>query len=236
MQGLYLVTPNWDDTARLLAASEEALTAGAGRGTGGGNGAGNEAGNFVALLQYRHKEAGPALRLAQATALLALCRRHGVPFIVNDFVDLCLQTGADGVHLGGTDADVAQVRGQLGPDKLIGASCYGDMPRALAAQRAGASYVAFGGFYPSRVKQYAVTTRPEILDQAREEITVPTVVIGGMTPANAAPLVARGADMVAAISSVYQAASVGGAVGQFASMFVIHNTRKSLGRTGLSAL
>jgi len=213
MQGLYLVTPNWDDTARLLAASEEALAAGAA--------ANKDGGNLVALLQYRHKEAGPELRLEQAGALLALCRRYGVPFIVNDFVDLCRQSGADGVHLGGTDADVAQVRGQLGPDKLIGASCYGDMPRALAAQRAGASYVAFGGFYPSRVKQYAVTTRPEILDRAREAISVPTVVIGGMTPQNAAPLVARGADMVAAISSVYQADSVRAAVGRFAALLAV---------------
>lgn len=232
MQGLYLVTPNWDDTARLLDASEQALDAGAASGNGDGNGGGNT----VALLQYRHKEAGPDLRLEQATALLALCRRYGVPFIVNDFADLCLQTGADGVHLGGTDAEVAQVRGQLGAGKIIGASCYGDMPRALAAQQAGASYVAFGGFYPSRVKQYAVTTRPEILDQAREAIHVPTVVIGGMTPENAAPLVARGAGMVAAISSVYQAASVRDAVGEFASLFVVHNNSKSLGRTGLSAL
>ena len=232
MQGLYLVTPNWDDTARLLAASEEAPDAGVGRGIGGDDGIGN----LVALLQYRHKEASSALRLEQAGALLALCQRYGVPFIVNDHVDLCLQTGADGVHLGGTDADVAQVRGRLGADKLIGASCYGDLPRALAAQRAGASYVAFGGFYPSRVKQYAVTTRPEILDQARETITIPTVVIGGMTPENAAPLVARGAGMVAAISSVYQAESVRGAVGDFASMFVVHNTRKSFQRKSLSAL
>jgi len=223
MQGLYLVTPNWDDTARLLDASEAALDAGAAAKKEGGDGLGN----VVALLQYRHKEAGADLRLEQAGALLALCRRYGVPFIVNDHVELCLQAGADGVHLGGTDADVAQVRARLGADKIIGASCYGDMPRALAAQRAGASYVAFGGFYPSRVKQYAVTTRPEILDQARDMISIPTVVIGGMTPENAAPLVARGAGMVAAISSVYQAESVAGAVGRFAQMFVLHNNRKS---------
>ena len=204
MQGLYLVTPNWDDTARMLDLSEQALAA-APRG--------------IAILQYRHKEAGPALREEQAGALLALCRRYGVPFIVNDYVELCRQIGADGVHVGGTDADVAQVRALLGPDKIIGASCYGDMPRALGAQAAGASYVAFGGFYPSRVKQYAVTTKPEILDQARELIRVPTVVIGGMTPENAAPLVARGADMVAAISSVYQAESVAAAVSRFRTLF-----------------
>jgi thiamine-phosphate pyrophosphorylase len=202
MQGLYLVTPNWDDTSRLLQLSEQAMLAAP-----------------IALLQYRHKEAGPVLRHEQATALLALCRRHRVPFIVNDHVDLCVELDADGVHLGGTDAEVAQVRARLGKQKIIGASCYGDMPRALSAQEAGASYIAFGGFYPSRVKKYAVTTQPAILDQAREVIRVPTVVIGGMTPENAAPLVARGASMVAAISSVYQAESVAQAVGEFQSLF-----------------
>lgn len=202
MQGLYLVTPNWDDTDRLLQVSEQALKAGR-----------------IALLQYRHKEADAAQRAGQAAALLALCRRHRVPFIINDFVDLCEQLDADGVHLGGTDAEVAAIRVRLGPQKIIGASCYGDMPRALNAQQAGASYVAFGGFYPSRVKKYAVTTAATILDRAREVIRVPTVVIGGMTPENAAPLVARGADMVAAISSVYQAESVADAVGQFQLLF-----------------
>ncbi|OEZ62684.1 thiamine phosphate synthase [Duganella sp. HH105] len=207
MQGLYLVTPNWDDTGRLLDLSEQALAAGRGARPG------------VALLQYRHKEAGPALRLEQAGALLALCRRYGVPFIVNDHVELCEQIGADGVHVGGTDAEVAQVRARLGPDKIIGASCYGDLPRALDAQAAGASYVAFGGFYPSRVKKYAVTTKMEILDQARAAIRVPTVVIGGMTPENAAPLAARGASMVAAISSVYQADDVAAAVAAFTRLY-----------------
>ncbi|MBV7537909.1 thiamine phosphate synthase [Duganella sp. sic0402] len=202
MQGLYLVTPNWDDTDRLLQLSEQAMQAGP-----------------IALLQYRHKDAGPALRAEQAAALQALCRRYQVPFIVNDFVELCQQLDADGVHLGGTDAEVANVRAQLGSEKIIGASCYGDMARAIDAQLAGASYVAFGGFYPSRVKQYAVTTQASILDQAREVIRVPTVVIGGMTPENAAPLVARGAHMVAAISSIYQAESVAEAVSQFNVLF-----------------
>ncbi|NYE63907.1 thiamine-phosphate pyrophosphorylase [Duganella sp. 1224] len=202
MQGLYLVTPNWNDTDRLLHASELAMRA-----------------VPIALLQYRHKEAAPAQRAEQAAALLALCRRHNVPFIVNDVVDLCAQLDADGVHLGGTDDEVAAVRARLGAGKLIGASCYGDLPRALHAQDAGASYVAFGGFYPSRVKQYAVTTPPAILDQARAQLRVPTVVIGGMTPANAAPLVARGAHMVAAISSIYQAESVAEAATRFHALF-----------------
>ena len=206
LHGLYLVTPDWDDTGRLLEASAAALAAG------------------VALLQDRHKEASPALRREQAGALLALCRRHGVPFIVNDHIDLCSELDADGVHVGGLDAGVATARAALGEKKIVGASCYGDVARAVAAQAAGASYVAFGGFYPSRVKKYAVTTQPDILAEARAAgVTLPTVVIGGMTPANAAVLVTAGADMVAAISSVYgngeKGADVASAVQAFTTLF-----------------
>lgn len=200
MQGLYLVTPNWDDTEKLLEVTEQALRAG------------------VALLQYRHKEASPALRREQGGALRELCHKYSVPFLVNDHVALCRELGADGVHLGGTDAPLAEVRASLGPNKLIGASCYGELPRAQAAQAAGASYVAFGGFYPSKVKQYAVTTQPSILRHAREVIGVPLCVIGGMTPLNAAPLVAEGAQLVAAITSVYLAEDVGAAVREFQSI------------------
>lgn len=189
MRGLYLVTPNWNDTERLLAATESALEGGA------------------ALVQYRHKDADADLRAEQAAALLALCRRHNRPLVINDHLDLCMALDADGVHLGHTDGGIAAARALLGGDKIVGASCYGELDLARVAQAAGASYVAFGGFYPSPVKKYSFVTQPELLDQARAEITLPIVVIGGMTPANAAPLVARGADMVAAITSVYGASA-----------------------------
>lgn len=185
IKGLYIVTPDWDDTEKLLAVTEQALLGGA------------------ALVQYRHKTAGPELRLEQATALLALCRRLGRRLIINDYVDLCLQLDADGVHVGGTDHSVAHVRAQLGSAKIVGASCYGSLDLAHRAYREGASYIAFGGFYPSRVKQYAVGTRPEIIAEAKAEIPLPVVVIGGITHGNAAPLVDAGADMLAVISSVY---------------------------------
>ena len=201
MKGLYLVTPDWIDTAALLKATEEALGVG------------------VALVQYRHKSAGPELRREQALLLLALCRRYRTPFIVNDHIELCIEIGADGVHVGGTDASVAAARKSLGPGRIVGASCYGDKQLARDASANGASYVAFGGFYPSRVKQYPVTTPPDIVDWARAEIALPCVVIGGMTPASTAPLVARGAGMVAAISSVYGAPVVGVAVHEFGRLF-----------------
>lgn len=201
MKGLYLVTPDWDETQKLLDVTEAGLRGGA------------------MLVQYRHKTADAQLRKEQAAALQALCRNYGRPFIVNDFVDLCLELDADGVHVGGTDAAVAQVRAAVGPDKIVGASCYGSMDLARDAWRAGASYVAFGGFYPSRVKKYEVTTAPIIVAQAKDEIALPNVVIGGMTHENAAPLVAHGADMVAAISSVYMAEDPEAAARRFAALF-----------------
>jgi thiamine-phosphate pyrophosphorylase len=200
---LYVVTPDWDDTDRLLAASDAALRGGA------------------AVLQYRHKTADEALRREQAAQLLALCRRHGRPFIINDHPQLCVELDADGVHVGGTDAAVAAVRQQVGRERIVGASCYGSLELAQAAQAAGASYVAFGGFYPSRIKKYEVTTPVDIVSRARAAgVQLPSVVIGGMTHDNVQPLVAAGADMVAVISSVYFADDPETAAREFGSLFV----------------
>lgn len=201
MNGLYIVTPDWDDTERLLSVSEQALQGGA------------------TLLQYRHKTAGPELRRTQAIALQALCRRYARPFIINDYVELCMELNADGIHVGGTDASIAAVRAAVGPDKIVGASCYGSLQLARDAHLAGASYVAYGGFYPSRVKKYPLTTSIDILAQSKAEIPLPSVVIGGMTQQNSAALVAAGADMVAAISSVYLADDPQAAARAFADLF-----------------
>jgi len=201
MRGLYLVTPDWDDTEKLLAASTQAIAGGA------------------RLLQYRHKTASDALRSEQASALLALCRRLNVPFIVNDHLDLCERIDADGIHVGGTDASVAEVRSKIGKEKIVGASCYGDLQLARDAATAGATYVAFGGFYPSRVKKYEVATAPSIITQALSELSLPICVIGGMTPDNARPLVELGAHSVAAISSVYSVEDHQAAAIAFASLF-----------------
>ncbi len=201
MKGLYLVTPDWDDTERLLAVSEQGIRGGA------------------SLLQYRHKTASPDLRSEQAAALLILCRRFNVPLIINDHLELCESIDADGIHVGGTDASVASMRARLGVSKIVGASCYGDLQLARDAQASGASYVAFGGFYPSRVKKYAVTTKPDIINRALEELKVPLCVIGGMTAENSRELIAHGAHMVAAISSVYAANDPRLAALEFSKMF-----------------
>ncbi|MCH8619669.1 thiamine phosphate synthase [Undibacterium sp. TS12] len=187
LKGLYIVTPDWDDTAQLVAVTEQALQ-------GGAN-----------IVQYRHKTASSTLRKIQATALLELCREFDKPFIINDHLDLCLEIDADGLHVGGTDITVAEARVKLGPDKILGASCYGDLELARTAVKGGASYIAFGGFYPSRIKKYAVTTPASIVADAGREFNLPKVVIGGMTLDNCRPLIANGTEMVAVISSVYMA-------------------------------
>ena len=201
MKGLYLVTPDWDDTQAMLAATQAALEGGA------------------TLLQYRHKTASEALRREQAGALLRLCRQYHVPFIINDHLDPCRELDADGLHVGGTDTSVAAVRAALGAEKIIGASCYGDLQLARDAAASGASYVAFGGFYPSRVKKYEVSTPVNIVSRARAELSVPVCVIGGMTAENAMPLVQEGCDLVAAISSVYQSADPRQAAEDFSRLF-----------------
>jgi len=201
LSGLYLVTPDWDDTDRLLLASEHALRSGA------------------TVLQYRHKTADAVLRKQQAAALQKLCARFDCLFIINDHIDLCLELDAGGIHVGGTDASVGQVRRAVGPDKIVGASCYGDLQLARSAHQQGASYVAFGGFYPSRVKKYPVTTPVDIVTRCKKEIPLPCVVIGGMSTENCRPLIAAGADMVAAISSVYLAPSPEQAAREFGGLF-----------------
>jgi thiamine-phosphate pyrophosphorylase len=200
MRGLYLVTPDWNDTEKLIAATEQAIQGGA------------------TLLQYRHKTASEVLRFEQASALLALCRRLQVPLIINDHLDLCERIDADGIHVGGTDASVAEVRASIGKEKIVGASCYGDMQLARDAANAGASYAAFGGFYPSLVKKYEVATSASIITQALSELSIPLCVIGGMTPQNSRPLIELGAHSVAAISSVYAASDHQSAAAEFASM------------------
>lgn len=203
MKGLYLVTPDWDDTAKLLAATEAGLRGGA------------------SLVQYRHKTADAALRKEQASALRDLCKRYGKPFIINDHVDLCIELNADGIHVGGTDLDVAKVRAMVGPQCIVGASCYGSLDLARAAHEAGASYVAFGGFYPSRVKKYEVTTQPSIIAASKAAIALPVVVIGGMTQENSRPLIEQGADMVAVISSVFMSDDPEAVARNFSRLFEV---------------
>lgn len=200
LRGVYLITPDQNDTAALLAATAPLLAAG------------------VALLQYRNKTADAALRLQQAHALQALCAQHRVPLVVNDEVALAEAVGAAGVHLGEDDGGLAAARARLGPDAIIGASCYNDPALATAARAAGASYIAWGAFYPSRTKPLARRADPQLLRDGAA-LGLPQVAIGGITPDNGGVLVEAGADLLAVISSVYAAPDPLAALRAFQSLF-----------------
>ncbi|MDY0012072.1 MAG: thiamine phosphate synthase [Rhodocyclaceae bacterium] len=187
LRGLYLVTPDWIDTSRLEAAVAAALV---GR---------------PALIQYRNKLADPATRRHQAVRLLALCRAAGVPLVVNDSLELALEVGADGLHIGREDGDPAPIRAALGPDRLLGVSCYDELSRGKAGWAAGADYVAFGALFPSTTKPAATRAPLGLLGQARAELPCSLAGIGGITLDNAPRAVAAGADLLAVISDVFSA-------------------------------
>ena len=155
------------------------------------------------MIQYRNKGPAASADIDEVVSLAALCRRQGIPLIVNDDVELAATVGAAGVHLGRDDASPQTARVRLGADAIIGVSCYNDLQRARQARQAGADYVAFGRFYPSRSKPEAVPADPGLLTRAATELAIPAVAIGGITPANGPALLAAGASLLAAIHGVF---------------------------------
>lgn len=152
-------------------------------------------------LQYRDKSDDSSRRWHQAQALAALCRDHGVRFLVNDDVELARACGADGVHLGEHDGALSRARERLGAAACIGVSCYDDLCRATELARAGADYLAFGAFHASTSKPGARRADPAMLAQARR-LGLPVVAIGGITPDNGAALIDAGADLLAVIGGL----------------------------------
>ena len=171
------------------------------------------------VVQYRDKKNPPARRETLARALNAICREHGVPLLINDDVPLAAAVGAAGVHLGREDPGIGAARATLGPTATIGVSCYNELTRARTAQDAGADYVAFGRFFPSRTKPQAVPAAPELLRAARAALRIPIVAIGGITPENGASLIAAGADALAVIEGVFNQPDIRAAAERYARLF-----------------
>jgi thiamine-phosphate pyrophosphorylase len=200
LRGLYAVTPDLADTADLVARVEAAVDGGA------------------IAIQYRNKLADTALRQQQAEALARVAAKRDVLYVVNDDPALCEETRADGVHLGEDDGSVAAARRIVGPERLIGVSCYDDFERARSAVAAGADYVAFGSFFPSSVKPAARRADLSLLARAAA-LRVPVVAIGGIDAVNARDLKREGADAVAVISAVFDAQDVRAAARAIAAVF-----------------
>ena len=171
------------------------------------------------IVQYRNKISSTAMRSEEAHKLLTLCRKRNVTLLINDDVDLAIEIDADGVHIGQSDMPVSEARNILGKDKIIGVTCHNKLELAQAAQEAGADYVAFGRFFPSKTKPSAPPATVNILQQAKELLSIPVVAIGGITAASAQVLIDHGADMLAVSHSVFAANDIIAGTQQLSRLF-----------------
>ncbi len=183
---LYLATPPAFDPAAFAGTLEAALDAGP-----------------VACLQLRLKPAPDDAVRRAAETLLPICRQRDVAFLVNDRPDLARELGADGVHIGQQDAGYAEARALVGDRAAVGVTCHNSLHLAMKAAEAGADYVAFGAFFPSRTKEPKAKADPETLASWSLATVVPCVAIGGITVANCRPLIEAGADFLAVVGGVW---------------------------------
>ncbi len=153
------------------------------------------------VIQYRDKN--PTDQLKTARELVKTCHQHNIPLIINDDIELAMLAKADGVHLGKDDGEIIAARKHLGNAAIIGVSCYNSIERALTAQALGATYVAFGRFFPSSSKPLAAPADIDTLRQAKTVLHLPIVAIGGILPENGGQLLAAGADLLAVIGGVF---------------------------------
>jgi thiamine-phosphate pyrophosphorylase len=188
-RGLYAVTQDDLLLPRLSAMVDAALKGG------------------VKFVQYRNKIAPSPLRRSQAAELLRICRAADAKLIVNDDLALALEIGADGVHLGRDDGDLAAARAALGPDKILGVSCYNEISRAEAAAAAGADYIAFGAVFASPTRPDAAHAPLSLLTEAKR-LGLPIAAIGGITLDNAETVINAGADMLAVITNLFDTMDV----------------------------
>lgn len=157
----------------------------------------------VAAFQFRVKDIDQHSAAKLAEPLQRICADRDVAFIVNDSIALAKRLGADGVHLGQDDGDPREARDALGPTVQVGVTCHDSRHLAMEAGEAGADYVAFGAFFPTGTKVVQHRPDPSILSWWASMFELPSVAIGGITPANAAPLVAAGADFLAVSGAVW---------------------------------
>lgn len=201
-RGLYAITPDTELSAAALAGQVAAALRGG-----------------AVMLQYRRKNLARRDALAELALLQPLCRAARAPLIVNDDLELALAAGADGVHLGRDDGDWATLAADPTRTLLLGVSCYGDLALAAHAAARGVDYVAFGSFFASGTKPLAQPCPLEVLRTARDELAVPIVAIGGITPENGTSLVRAGADFLAVIAGLFAQPAIDAAAARYAQLF-----------------
>ncbi len=190
ISGLYAITPDTENTQSLLYQVQQALEGG------------------VRLLQYRNKTADECLLHEQASALVSLCRQYQIPLIINDHLQLAVAIDADGVHLGRSDVSIQMAREQWGKNKIIGASCYNQLDLAVLAEEQGADYIAFGAFFPSSTKPAAASVSADLLQIAKQKVTIPIIGIGGIQLSNAESVIDNGCAAIAVCADLFQSANI----------------------------
>ena len=164
--------------------------------------------NGATFLQIREKDLAEDAFEAEAERLKTLCAQHGVPFVVNDSVEIALQYEADGVHVGQSDIKGRDIRAIIGPDKILGISA-GTVEEAVAAEKAGADYIGVGAVFPTGTKKNATPMTMELLKEIVSSVSIPVVAIGGISAENILQLRGSGVDGVAVVSAIFAAEDPG---------------------------
>ena len=160
--------------------------------------------NGATFLQIREKDLAEDAFEAEAERLKTLCAQHGVPFVVNDSVEIALQCEADGVHVGQSDIKGRDIRAIIGPDKILGISA-GTVKEAVAAEKAGADYIGVGAAFPTGTKKNATPMTMELLKEIVSSVSIPVVAIGGISAENILQLRGSDVDGVAVVSAIFAA-------------------------------
>lgn len=185
LRGLYAITQTKNKTADIIINEVIAAIKGG-----------------AVVVQFRDKEPLDAIYLADQ--LVKVCHEYKVPLLINDDIELAIKVGADGVHIGREDGAISEARDRLGADAIIGVSCYNFVEQAFDAQEQGATYVAFGRFFPSSSKPLAAPAELDTLRKAKFLLDIPIVAIGGILPENGVPLLTAGADLLAVIGGLFE--------------------------------
>ena len=161
----------------------------------------------ITILQLREKGLPQDAFLEEAIQVKALCRKYGVPLIINDNVDVALASGADGVHVGLEDTPVAEIRRRAGKDFLIGATAK-TVPQARLAEQSGADYLGVGAVFPSPTKTNALRITTEKLREICASVSIPAVAIGGISLSNVMQLQGGGMRGIAVVSALFGAENI----------------------------
>ncbi|EFM11567.1 thiamine-phosphate pyrophosphorylase [Paenibacillus curdlanolyticus YK9] len=186
------------------------------------------------IIQLRDKTASQRELLEQARVLRELTKRYGVPLIINDYIDIALEVGADGVHLGQDDRSLAEARERLGQDAIIGISTH-QLLHALTAQAGGADYIGVGPVYPTGTKPGKAAVTTNYVTEAAASVKIPFVAIGGITLDNVDTVLAAGATRVCAVSAVVGAPDPAAVCRSFKEWIAAADTARIAGRAFFAA-